>query len=509
MLLRAVGINFGQLQPAAWVRMGCRAHGMMALMLALVCAGCASLPDYPVVEQPVSAHASAPPSSVKSSDNSSVESSTESSALGHSPELAPILTATGVLEGTNANHILLDAAGIVGDAGDLALVNAIRRTTTTPFTMGNRAEVLVDGPETFANLRQAIAAATRSVHVETYIFADDPLGNNFADLLIHQARRGIEVRVIVDALGSIDSSAQLFERMRAGGVLVREFRPLKSVWMWPWRYQNRDHRKLLVIDGRVAFTGGINISGTYASSSRRRPGPKLGVSQAWRDTHLRIEGPAVRLYQAMFMETWVRLQGEVGRDTSAYFPMLPQAGSDVVSAVGNDGVRIKDESIYLTYMAAITHAHRRIWMTMAYFAPPKPMMKALMAAAARGVDVHIILPGFTDSGPVFYASRHGYAQLLAQGVHLHEIRDALLHAKTSIIDDELVVIGSANLDYRSFLHNNEVTAMVFSAPLTRRMKEIFQRDLDRSVEITAAQWRKRPLSQKLQEALSNLFRYWL
>lgn len=433
----------------------------------------------------------------------------QSSAAQTPAEAAPVITTQGTLDGANADRKLLAAAGITGDANDLALVYAVRRATAAPFTLGNRAEALVDGPETFAHLRRAIAAATRSIHVETYIFADDPLGNQFADLLIEQAQRGVEVRVIVDSLGSLKSSAQLFERMRVGGVLVREFRPLKSVWMWPWRYQNRDHRKLLVIDGRVAFTGGINISETYASSSRLRPGPKLGVSEAWRDTHLRVEGPAVRLYQAMFMETWVRLDGEVGRDTSAYFPALPQMGGDVVSAVANDGVRTQDESIYLTYMAAITHAHHRIWMTMAYFAPPKPMMDALMAAAQRGVDVRIILPGFTDSGPVFYASRHGYAQLLAQGVHLHEIRDALLHAKTAVIDDELVIIGSANLDYRSFLHNNEVTAIVFSASLTRRMKNIFQRDLDRSVELTAAQWRKRPFSQKFQEALSNLFRYWL
>ncbi len=447
-------------------------------MLLLLCASCASLPEH----------------------------SPDDTAVAREP--APLMVPDGSVTGADADRMLAAMAGAKG-AGAVALAAAVRQATATPFTIGNRTEPLIDGPETFAHLYQAIAAARHSVHLETYIFADDPLGERFADLLIQQAQRGIEVRVIVDAFGSMQSSAHLFARMRNGNVLVREFRPLKSVWMWPWRYQNRDHRKLVVIDGRTAFTGGVNISGTYASSSRLRPGPKRGVAEAWRDTHLQIEGPAVRLYQAIFLETWVRLGGEVSTNTQEYFPPLPVMGEDAVSAVANDGMRAKDESIYLTYMAAITHARRRIWITQAYFAPPKAMIDALAAAAARGVDVRIVLPGFTDSGLIFYASRQGYAQLLERGVHLHEIRDALLHAKTVVVDDELTIVGSANLDYRSFLHNNEVTAIVFSGQLASRMDEMFKRDLQRSTELTAAGWRKRPVGQRFREAVSGLFRYWL
>ncbi len=408
--------------------------------------------------------------------------------------------------------MLQSAAGATAGAERTAfnkLTDAVREATDSAFITGNKVTPLVDGPDTFRQMRRYIQEARSSVHVETYIFTDDALGAEFANLLIDEARQGIEVRVIVDALGSITTASTLFATMRESGVQLLEFRPLLSLNTLPWRYHNRDHRKLLIVDGKVAFTGGLNISGTYASSSNLRPGPERGVKEAWRDTHARVEGPVVQQFQAIFFETWARLGGEAGADTHKYFPALPHMGSDVVAAVASAGVRQKDESIYSTYMAAAENAAQRIWITQAYFLPPPELKRALMAAAQRGVDVRVLVPGFTDSGVVFYASRAGYEELLQAGIRLFEVNEALLHAKTAVIDGSLSVIGSANLDYRSFLHNNEVTAVIVSESLGREMEAIFSMDAAGAQEITLERWQQRADDQRFKESVSHLFNYWL
>lgn len=422
-----------------------------------------------------------------------------------------VLTQRGALNEKQATALLQSAAGISGAERTEfnALADAVRKVTDSAFIAGNKVTPLVDGPDTFRQLRRCIEEARSSVHVETYIFTDDALGTEFANLLISKAQQGVEVRVIVDALGSLATTSTLFNTMREGGVQLLEFRPLLSIRTLPWSYHNRDHRKLLIVDGKIAFTGGLNISGTYSSSSKLRPGPERGVTEAWRDTHARLEGPVVQQFQSIFFETWVRLGGQVDADNGKYFPGLQQAGNDVVAAVTSIGARQKDESIYSTYMAAIENATQRIWITQAYFLPPPELKRALMAAVHRGVEVRVLVPGFTDSGPVFYASRAGYAALLKAGVRLLEMDEALLHAKTAVIDGTLSIIGSANIDYRSFLHNNEVTAVIVSESLGREMESIFNKDVADAKEITLQEWQRRPADQRLKESLSRLFNYWL
>lgn len=424
----------------------------------------------------------------------------------------PVLAKSGKLGDKQADAVIQAVAGAssTDERSTLKdLTDAIRSATDSTWMLGNRVTPLVDGPETFAHLRRYINEARSSVHVETYIFTDDALGKSFADLLIEKAQQGVEVRLIVDGLGSVATASSLFTAMSDGGVQVKEFRPLVSLRTLPWRYHNRDHRKVLIVDGKVAFTGGLNISGAYSSGSTVRPGPERGVKEAWRDTHAQLEGPVVRQFQAIFFETWVRLGGEAAADNAKYFPALPEVGTDIVTAVTSSGVRQRDEAIYSTYLAAVEHAAQSVWITQAYLAPPPELKAALVAAAQRGVDVRILVPGFTDSGPVFYAARANYDELLKGGVRLLEVNNALLHAKTAIFDRAVSVIGSANLDYRSFLHNNEVTAVIISESLGREMEVIFNKDAASAKEITLEQWRRRSAVQRFKESLSHLFNYWL
>jgi cardiolipin synthase len=327
--------------------------------------------------------------------------------------------------------------------------------------------------------------------------------------LLERRRAGIEVRLLYDALGSRASSGSFFDALRAAGAEVLAFRPLDlASTPLPWKINNRDHRKLLVVDGRSAFTGGINISSAYADSSTTRPGPEQGLEQAWRDTHVHIEGPVAAQFQALFFASWTRAGGKLS-NSSGYFPTLQPAGSEWVAAVALDADRPDASAIYATYLASIRAASQRIWLTNAYFAPNRELRRALIEAVARGVDVRLIVPGFTDSGLALHAARATYDELLAGGVRIYEQRHALLHAKTAVFDTALSMVGSANLDMRSFLHNNEINAAIVGRTFAQQLEQVFERDLGQARELALEQWRKRPWSQRLKEAGSRLLSYWL
>jgi cardiolipin synthase A/B len=390
------------------------------------------------------------------------------------------------------------------------MVDAFRDQAQTPLVAGNRVKLLVDGPQTLSAMRAAIEAARHSVHVETYIFADDEIGRQFRDLLIRRKAEGMEVRVIYDAVGSVDTPSNFFKTMLDAGVEVREFRPLDPVRTpLPWKINNRDHRKITVVDGRTAFTGGINISSTYASSSTKRPGPSRGAEEAWRDTHVQIDGPVAAQFQSLFLQTWTHAGGKLDRQSPPYFPAQEPIGPELVAAVATSGGDDSEATIYGTFYATIRHASRRLWMTQAYFAPNDEMRKLLIQAARRGVDVRVIVPGFTDSALIFHASRGNYDELLAGGVRIYERRYALLHAKTLVADTAISMVGSANFDMRSFLHNNEVNAVIIGSDFARRMEHLFERDLDEAHELELDSWRKRSWLEKFKEFSSGLFSYWL
>ena len=432
-----------------------------------------------------------------------------SGAKPSTPAATPVVVdGEGRVPAAEAEHALGRAAA----ATDLrrrarALANAIQMRAGVPLVRGNRTRLLLDGPSTYAAMLAAVEKARHHIHIETYIFSDDEVGERFAAALVRKRREGVAVRVIYDAIGSIGSDSKFFARLAERGIEVAEFRPLRPSALW--RVNNRDHRKLTVVDGRVAFTGGINISGTYSKSSTSRPGPEEGVSSGWRDTHLEIRGPAVRLLQSLFLQTWARLDRRVDPGGAGLYPELDEVGDDLVQIVSSEGGDDEEFRIYGAYLAAIRNARERIWISQAYFAPNAEFRDALSAAATRGVDVRVIVPAFTDSALIHYGSRATYEELLDRGVAIYEHEDALMHAKTAVVDGVWSTVGSCNVDARSFVHNNELNAAVLSVDLARELEAVFHEDLGSSRRIEAEEWRARPRAERVKEALSSLLSYWL
>lgn len=420
-------------------------------------------------------------------------------------------TARGpVAQGTNV-AILKDLKSESGSRDilqkHLALEEAINRDS--PLVLGNRLVLLEDGPATYKAMYAAIRAARDHINLETYIFEDGEVGTQFAELLLEKQAAGVQVNVIYDSVGCIDTPPAFFERLRAAGIRTLEFNPVNPAKLRKkaWRLNNRDHRKLLVVDGKTAFLGGINISESYSSGSFSHPRKGDQAERGWRDTHLQIEGPVVAEFQKYFMETWARQKAPPlpGRN---YFPPLRKQGEEIVRAIGSTA-EADERPIYLTLLSAIEHAERTIQLTIAYFVPDPQMRQALEDAAQRGVDVQIVLPGKTDSWAVFQAGRSHYDELLSAGVRLYERRDAVLHSKTASIDGVWSTIGSTNLDWRSFLHNDELNAVILGADFARQMEAMFQKDRAASTAIDPEQWRRRSLFLRMQEWVARRFEYWL
>lgn len=427
------------------------------------------------------------------------------------PPAAAVLTPQGALTESAGEAVLARATdSSVSDREVTDLLDAIRQEARAPITTGNAVRALIDGPQTLDAIGTAIEAAQHHIHLETYIFADDEVGREIAAQLVARRMAGVEVRILYDAIGSVSTPGQFFDDLRAMGIEVLEFRPINAEnTLLPWKLNNRDHRKIIVVDGAIGFTGGINVSAAYSQSSTSKPGPDAGMDAGWRDTHVRIEGPAVQQLQSLFLSTWIQAGGQLDEKSAQYHPVAGRRGSEAVAIVASDGADDSEAAIYAVYLASIRHASRRIWLTQAYFAPNPQLRTALTEAVERGVDVRIVVPGFTDSGLIFHAARSSYDELLRGGVRLFEQRDALVHAKTAVIDGIASTVGSANLDMRSFIHNNEANAVIVSRDFGMVMEQVFERDLRASREITLASWRQRGLLPRLKEAGSRLFSHWL
>jgi len=388
----------------------------------------------------------------------------------------------------------------------LALEEAI---VGSPLTVGNKVALLQDGPATFKLMFAAIRNAKDHINMETYIIEDDEVGNRFSDALIRKQAQGVQVNFIYDSVGSINTPAAFFKRLTDSGIKVLEFNPVNPLTAKKgWDVNLRDHRKLLIVDGRTAFLGGINISSVYSGGSfsqRSKQRPEGGPP--WRDTHMQVEGPVVGEFQKMFLATWEKQKGETLAPRK-YFPQLGNRGKEVVRAIGSS----PDEPyslIYATLISAIGSAETAVLLTNAYFVPDPQLLAALKDAVQRGVDVRIILPGNTDSWLVFHAGRSYYAELLGAGVKIYERHDALLHSKTALIDGVWSTIGSTNLDWRSFLHNEEVNAVILGQEFGAQMQAMFETDLASSKRITLEQWEQRSIGDRLRETVARLWEYWL
>jgi len=408
-------------------------------------------------------------------------------------------------------------AKLAGDSDVLARHLALEQAISDePLVLGNRVVILENGPDTYAAMFSAIAGASDSINMETYILEDDEVGRKLADALIAKQAQGVQVNLIHDAVGTLGTAKEYFQRLSDAGINVLAFNPVNPLEAKAgWTVNQRDHRKLLVIDGRSAVLGGINISSVYSSSVRGSSGGSMSggsrgddkKSLPWRDTDLLIEGPVVAPLQKLFMETW---QAQKGKPLAPrqYFPALQARGTEVVRAIGS----APDEpfsQIYVTLISAINSAESEILLTNAYFVPDPQLMSALVGAVKRGVDVKLIVPSTTDSSLVFHAGRSHYEPLLRGGVKLYERREALLHAKTAAIDGVWATVGSTNLDWRSFLHNQELTAVILGTDFGAKMRAAFERDLAVSQPITLEAWERRPISTRAKEMFARLWEYWL
>jgi cardiolipin synthase len=309
-------------------------------------------------------------------------------------------------------------------------------------------------------------------------------------------------------VGSIGTPRPYFERLAAGGVQVLEFNPVNAATATKgWLVNNRDHRKLLVVDGRTAFVGGMNFSRVHSGGSSPRRTARAPGQPAWRDTHLQIEGPAVADFQKLFLQTWAKQKG-APLSGARFFPASTSRGEEKVRAIGST----PDDAhnlIYLTLISAVDRSRRHVYLTNAYFVPDPQFIEALTRAAGRGVDVKLLLPGRSDSGLAFHAGRSHYSVLLRAGVKIYERRGALLHAKTATIDGSWSCVGSSNLDWRSFLHNDEIDAAILGRNFAAQMEAAFAADLEQSEAMDLERWEARAFQFRLQEWSARLWEYWL
>jgi cardiolipin synthase len=383
----------------------------------------------------------------------------------------------------------------------------VESVTESPLTKGNKVTLLVDGQAAYAAMFKAIQGARDHINLETFIIEDDETGRKFADLLLQKQAEGVQVNLIYDSVGSFSTPAPFFQRLRDKGIQVVEFNPINPFKARKhWILAHPDHRKILIIDGKVAIAGGINISKVYSSTPFRRD-PDEKTPLPWRDTDVQIEGPAVTEFQKLFLDTWQKQKGPALSKRN-YFPDQKEAGNALVRVVGSTPGQ-SNRIIFIVYVSAITFAEHSIHLTNAYFIPDDQTLDAFTDAARRGVDVKIILPSTSDSRMALYAAQYNYSELLKAGVKVYERRNALLHAKTAVIDGVWSTVGSTNLDYWSLLSDDEVNTVVLSHEFAVEMEKMFARDLAESDEIKWEEWKKRPLFPRIRDWFAHLFSHWM
>lgn len=371
---------------------------------------------------------------------------------------------------------------------------------------GNRVTLLHDGAQCFPAMLEAIASARHEILLEMYWFGSDATGWRFAEALVRRAREGLRVRVLYDAVGSWEASPALFEAMQDAGCEVLEYNPIA-----PWRRRfhlgvinNRNHRKMLVVDGRIGFTGGVNLGDPWAPLDEGGGG--------WRDDCIRIEGPAVEQMRRLFRHAW----GEVTRSPRRASIPPSELSSFIQGTPGNTPVRVhanhylgERRAVRRVYLANIRHARRRIYIANSYFVPDRVVRRALAAAVARGVDVRVLVPGECDVPAVKYAMQRDYDWLVRHGIQVYEWQGPILHSKSAVIDGTWCAVGSYNLDSRSWRFNLEIIVSVIDRHVGQAMEERFLDDLRNSQRIELDTWRFRPLSQRALERFFHLFRRFL
>jgi cardiolipin synthase len=447
-----------------------------AASLSLMAAGCATLPD------------------------------TQFLSAQYTTQAARFQGAWGPLSAQKSAAIVAQLKGANGDLDVLDKQTALEQAIVgSALVVGNKVTLLQDGPATYQAMFAAIRRAKDHINIESYIIEDGEVGQQFAELLLERQANGVQVNVIYDSVGAFGTGKPFFDRLTQAGVQVLEFNPVNPLAAKrAWSPNHRDHRKLLVVDGSTAFLGGINISSVYSSgSSIGGSGQLVDPKTGWRDTDIQIDGPVALEFQKLFVQTWDKQKGKPLAQKD-YFPVVSVQGKDIVRAIGST----PDDPfslVYLTLISAITNAEKQVYITNAYFVPDPQLMKALLDAAGRGVDVRLILPSQSDSKAAYYAGRSHYAELLDAGVKIYERRGALLHVKTAIVDGVWSCVGSSNLDWRSALDNDEINAVILGREFAQQMQAAYAGDIEASDAIDIDSWGRRSILSRLNEVTARLW----
>lgn len=371
----------------------------------------------------------------------------------------------------------------------------VQSYSTPALVPGNRVKALLNGDRIFPSMLQAVRSARRSINFETYIYWSGQIGEQFASALAERARAGVQVRLILDWQGSLKMSAENRSLLEQSGAQIVSFNPLR--WYDPRRVNNRTHRKLLIVDGRIGFTGGVGIADVWLGNA--------DSSDHWRDTHYRVEGPVVAQLQSAFMDNWVKSRGEVLHG-DLHFPALAPAGS-ALAGVARGSPGRGNPNMRLLFLYSIAGARQSIKIETPYFVPDPLLSQSLILARQRGVRVQVIAPGrHIDSKITRATSRAVWGPLLEAGVEIHEFRGTMIHSKLLIVDDFWVSVGSANFDSRSMRLNDEANLNVLDAGFAREQAAMFARDLARTRRITLEEWERRPLGEKLMTPVYELIK---
>ncbi|HEX7154669.1 MAG TPA: cardiolipin synthase [Thermoanaerobaculia bacterium] len=378
---------------------------------------------------------------------------------------------------------------------DVAFLQTMHALTGAPMAHGNRVDVLRNGIQIFPAMLSAIRSAKKTINLEFYIYWDGEIGRKFAEALAERARAGVQIKVVLDAVGSSAMSEDLLDFLRRNGVDLEWYHPLR--WYTLSTANHRTHRKLLIVDGEIGFSGGVGIADTWLGDADSQ--------DHWRETVVRVEGPVVTQMQFAFMDNWVKSRGELltGLD---YFPQVSPRGehlTQVLKSSPSEG----SSTVKLLYIISIVSAQKSIYIANAYFVPDKDTIRALEGAVRRGVDVRVIVPGeFIDVPIVRHASRYYYAHLLRRGIRIFEYQPTMMHAKTMVVDGIWTTVGSSNFDDRSFRLNDEVNVNIYDEGIAARMEQMFFEDLARSQEITKGRWKRRGFVDRAKEWVADFFK---
>lgn len=375
------------------------------------------------------------------------------------------------------------------------LINLGTTLAAAPYYPDNTVEIFTDGNSKFESLKRDLRAARRSINIQYYIFEDDKIGREIRDILVERHNAGVDVRIIYDHVGSFNVKSSFFKQMKRAGLQAFPFLKV-SFPQFGTRINWRNHRKLCIIDGSIGYIGGMNIADRYIDGGKK--------FSSWRDTHLRLTGPVVRALRYSFAVDWNFMGQPLLENDSdiIYAPTVqaPHAGIQLLTS----GPTSQWSNVAFMFHKAIAGAKKRVYIQTPYFLPTEGLLKALQVAALAHVDVRIMIPRRSDSQMLTYASYSYIAESLKAGIKIYFYNEGMLHAKTMIVDDELVSVGSTNFDFRSFECNFEANVFIYSREVNERMIEIFKDDLEKSVRITPFEWRKRPYTQKAIESIVRL-----